>query len=325
MNLLSFDWATKKTMTYYDLGKDKVKELPNRFEEFEKFIISLKKPHVLLFEMGGADTLKLLAFRGGHTVLQTPGKKARDYRVKKGILKDDLIDPKTLYEFYIEERGGAVTKLKTIDLVPLSFYKFTEQGSKLVSIKILFRQHEDLKKDMVREKLKLLAFRKRFELVTSNGNADKFIKNMQISIKAKEAQIIDLKKEMERALDGQPVWDKYLKGIKGAGPMIASGLIGELGGRQFESDESLKHYVGLIPKADLNGAYNRYVKNAIYQFVESVIKHKTPIYRKFYDDIKGYYRDKHSDWRPVKIDAYTKKVVATKFVLEFWDKYQELS
>lgn len=43
-----------------------------------------------------------------------------------------------------------------------------------------------------------------------------------------------------------------------------------------------------------------------------------------YNDIKVYYKEKHPDWRLVKVDAYAKKFVQTKFLYQMWAKGVEI-
>lgn len=107
--ILSFDWATKKSLTIYDSKTKKIKSIPNSIEQFDKFLKKLKKPAILLFEFGGGDTFKIMAFRAGHTVLQIPGKKIKDFRDSLGKEKSDEMDARLIYEFYIENDGRGAT------------------------------------------------------------------------------------------------------------------------------------------------------------------------------------------------------------------------
>lgn len=321
MRIISFDWATTKEITYYDATSGKVKVLANTLESFEKFLAKLKEPVTMLFEAGGGDTLKIMAFRAGHTVLTVPGIKVKEYRDRSDKIKSDEIDPKTLFEFYEEE--GAVSAVHKLGRsCPPSFYPFTEHDASIASLKILFRSHEDMKKEMVREKLKLIAFRRRYELVNVDAAAiEKFSEHKKTSIEAKEKDLALMKKELAKKVPEFPIWRNYLQTIKGCGATIAAGMIAELGGRTFDNDESVKHYAGMIPRA-ASKTFNRYLKVTLFQFAECIIKARTPLWRPFYDDMKKYYLDRHPDWRPGKVDAYAKKLVETKFLLEFWKKWR---
>jgi len=282
-------------------------------------------------------------------VLQVPGKRINDYRESWGKEKTDEGDAKLIYDYYseagatgrmIKNSVGAVPRLKdnkggsasrgvknsmTImyPAQPPSFTLFTEQNADIAEIKILFREHEDKKKDMVREKLKKIAFKRKFEIAqVADDRIKKMLFHKDISIVAKEKEVELIKKELEKKVKQFNVWNNYLEIVKGIGPVIAAGLIGELGGREFDGDESLKHYAGMLPRNDSTN-YNRYVKATLFQFVESIIKARTLVWRDLYDSMKEFYSKKHGDWRPGKIDAYAKKFVETKFLLEFWKEWNK--
>lgn len=348
MRTLSFDWATKKALIFYDSQKEKTKQIPNSIEEFKKFLESLgKEKTIMLFEFGGGDTFKIMAFRAGHTVLQVPGKKIKNYRDSKGLIKDDIVDAKTIYDFYVEnggdvnelmrksimallsstknkeERGAMVRVNKNFNCtLPSSFYPFQEQNADIAALKIVFRKHEDLKKDMVREKNKLFAFKQTFKIANvADKEIEKTIFQLEASILGKEKAIEGIKKVLEKKITKFNVWNKSYKDMKGAGATIISGLIGELGGRDFDDDESLKHYCGMVAKKDFND-YNRYVKVILYQFIDQIIRQRTPEWRELYDNMKVYYAKKHPDWSKGKVDNYAKKFIETKLVVDFWGKWR---
>lgn len=370
IRILSFDWAIKKKLAVHDSKTQKVKSIANTIEEFEKFITKIKEPSIMLFEFGGGDTFKILAFRAGHTIFQVPGKKIKDFRDSKALKKNDAIDAKAIYDFFIENGGrGAILRMRnsidvlpspsknksrgsarvslrnSMDPLPLSaenkggsansrmrdstsllpspFYLFTESNAEISEIKILYRAHEDLKQAMVREKNKLFAFDFQFKIArVADDRISKIKAQKEISIKAKESQLEDLKRILKKKVESFPVWTLY-EGVRGVGTTILAGLIGELGGRVFGSSNSLKHYSGMIEKKG-NHNFNRYVKQALFQFTEQVIKHKTPKWRNLYDNMKIFYAEKHPDWSKGKVNNYAKKFIQTKFVLEFWEKWKEL-
>lgn len=370
MKILSFDWATKKALTVYNPGSGKVKMIQNSIQAFEKFLDTLKGPFILLFEFGGGDTFKIMAFRSGHAVLQVPGKKIKDYRDLKGIEKSDQVDARLIYNFYVKNKGeiasrklrnsvpsmrlpssknkgrvashtlrnsnrlvrsplsenkgeSAISILRNSAYqVPFPFYLFQESNAKIAEIKILFRTHEDIKKSMVREKNKLFAFNLQFKIARiSDDRIDKIKIQKKTSIEAKEKELKALKEILEKKLETFEIWNHYKK-LKGIGPIIMAGLIGELAGRQFEDDSSLKHYSGMVAKSDHHD-FNRYVKMILFQFAEQVIKQRIPGWRSLYDSMKIYYAKKHEDWKPGKVNNYAKKFIETKFLIEFWKKWRE--
>ena len=79
----------------------------------------------------------------------------------------------------------------------------------------------------------------------------------------------------------------------------------------------------MIPKKN-NPSYSRQLKQALYNFVEGIIKNRTQPWRKLYDDMKMYYKEKHPDWIPGKLDAYAKKFVQTKFLYQMWTRGVEI-
>jgi len=308
---------------------------------------------ILLFEEGGADMQKLKAYRADMTVLTIPGKKIRDYRESIGEEKTDEKDAELIYRFYEKGGGGArkemtrkgstpylpspflpenkqgggaknrVTKSSKTPLPP-SFRLFQELDADIAEVKILFREHEDLKQTMVREKNKLFAFENKYKLANVASNqGEKITLSKKASIKEKEKQLGIIKLILKDKVKKFPIWKEFLKDIKGVGPVIAAGLIGEIGNKTFNSKESIKHYAGIIPRAE-GYNFNRKLKALLFQFLEGVIKHKTPKWREMYDSIKAFYADKHDDWSKGKCNNFAKKFVESKFIVEYWKKHKEL-
>jgi len=203
-----------------------------------------------------------------------------------------------------------------------SFTPFTEQSADIAEIKILFRRHEDLKKVMVSEKNKKFALKKQYEITNiDKKTVKKLLSHSDYSIEGKEKEIVEIKKILKSKITKFKVWDNYLKDVKGVGEFIASGLIGELGGRQFDSDDSLKHYAGMVKKS-AHTDYNRYIKVVLFQFAEGIIKARTPKWRELYDNMKVFYQKKHEDWSKGKVNNHAKKFIETKFLCEFWKQWK---
>ena len=339
MNIYAIDWATKKDFTVYD-GK-KVKHIANIEIAQDKFLDGIREGAIqgltngsiaamplptLLLEEGGADTFKLKAFRIGFRVLTVPGKKIKDYRESLGEEKSDEKDAELIYKFYEKEGGSAKKRLtkSSNKSLPPSFRLFQELDADIAEVKILFREHEDLKQNMVREKNKLFAFGKKYQLANVASNqGKKIMSSKKASIKEKEKQLVLIKAILKDKVKRFPIWNKHLADIKGIGPVIAAGLIGEIGNKTFDTKESIKHYAGIIPRSESTN-FNRYLKVILYQFLEGVIKHKTPKWREMYDSIKAYYQDKHEDWSKGKCNNFAKKFVESKFIIEYWKKQKDL-
>jgi len=356
MQIYAFDWAEKKALTVYDAQTKKVKEVANTIEAFEKFLAKLKTPATLLFEQGGGDTFKIMAYRAGHVVGLVDPKKVKVYRDAQGIAKSDANDARAIYDYFINQGGGATTALserimpqmppakakkgggagrtmskRIVCDLPAPFSIFTEADAEMAEIKILYREHEKIKVSMVREKNKLRAFALKFEIARVAGDAvGKIRKEAKIEIASKEKRLALLKKELAKKVEPFPVWTHY-KDVKGIGPTIVAGLIGELGAREF-SRGGLKHYSGMVKKYTKKiGHYhsvnnpdgghaskNNHIKAVLFQFADCIIKHRTPKWRPLYDSMKKYYAKKHKDWRPGKVDAHAKKFIETKFLEEFY-------
>jgi len=184
---------------------------------------------------------------------------------------------------------------------------------------------------MQREKNRLIAFTRKFKIArVADDRIGKITAQKDASITAKEKEVAELKKILEKKVEDFPVW-AYYKDVKGIGPTIVAGLIGELGGREFSRD-GLRHYSGMIKKYTKKiGHYhsvnnpdgghaskNNHIKAILYHFAECIIKARTPKWRPLYDDMKKYYAKKHKNWRPGKVDAYAKKFIETKFLEEFY-------
>lgn len=350
MRTLAFDWATKKALTVYDSQTKKIKEIPNSIEAFEKFLSNFDgKKATMLFEFGGGDSFKIMAYRLGHTILQIPGKKIKDYRDELGEEKSDSKDAELIYKFWKENNGGSAVRAmnknsmialpspknknkgrgakqilnkNSTAIMPSPFYLFKESNADIAELKILFRAHEDTKKEMIREELRRQAFERKFKIANVSGDAvKKILEHKKKSVNEKKKELIQIKRELKKKVKKFPIWQGWLKNVKAVGELIASGLIAEIGDKHFDSFEGLKHYAGMVTKKDFHD-YNRYLKVCLYQFAEGIIKHRTDGWREIYDSRKLDYAKKHPDWSKGKVNAYAKKFVETKFLKEFWLKWK---
>ena len=90
-----------------------------------------------------------------------------------------------------------------------------------------------------------------------------------------------LLKRIRNQLIGHPIWEGYLKDVKGVGPVIAASLIGEIGdANKFEKTSDLWAYAG---KAVVDGKaqrrihgqkanWNKYLQLVLWKFGSSVVK-----------------------------------------------------
>jgi len=299
-------WAIKKELKIFDLENGKSKNMTPSVGEFSKFLDKIKKGNMFYFEEGGGDSFKLLARRRGHQVFTLPGIKTKECR-------EDLKIPKT------DENDALAMKI-LIKECPEDFYEFKELDEITARISIIFKERADTEKIMVATKLRLFALKNRLELVNLDGYEEEAIEKKEAIIQALEEDFELQTKLLQAEVRKHPVWNDYLKGIKGIGPVVAGGLItGIKRASRFTDKYALRQYAGMVTKKG-NQKFNHQLKKALFYFSEEIIRQNTPIWRKLYDDMKIYYGDKHPDWKKGKINNYAKKFIQTKFLAELHEE-----
>jgi len=304
--MYSVDWAIKKKFQIYNINTEKLKSISPTREAFDGFFNSLSGQHAFYIEEGGGDTFKLLALKDNHKVFTISGKKVKKLREKLGLPESDENSAKVI---------GILAKEQ-----PQEFYAYQKLDINILKIAILYREYCKVTKDSTRKKNQLVALRNKLELLTSEKEVRKIISKREDTIKALSKEIIVINSQLCKLLRENSIWNNYLKDIKGIGPITAAGIVGSV--RRFSrflNKYSLRHFTGMITKKD-NSIYNRQLKQALNNFIEGIIKNRTQPWRKLYDDMKIYYKEKHLDWRPGKVNAYTKKFVQTKFLDMLWKK-----
>jgi len=300
--MYAVDWAIKKTLRIYDIRKDKLKELKPTIEDFGKFLSKLKNKGPFYFEEGGGETFKLMAYRAGHPVYTVPGIKVKNLREELGLNKSDEVDAVTL---------GLLAKNQ-----PGIFYQFEEKEVLDAQIKLAFRVRYATKKNKIREKDRLFALRQKVELMNLDGYEKELIIKQEGVVKALEEKFKNDTKVLDKLVRKHKYWE-FFKDIKGVGPAIAGGLIGEINLRNTPGKYNLCSYAGMKKKkGDQN--FNHYLKDALITAAKEFHSHKTPGWKNMYDSMKKFYKEKHPDWNEEKVKAYTKKFVATKFLIEFY-------
>lgn len=308
--MFSIDWAVKKKFQIYNTGTKKLISIPPTREAYDKFLSSLSKKHSFYIEEGGGDTFKLLVLKYGHKIFTISGKKVKNLREELEIQKNDESDVK-IVGILAEEQSQ-------------EFYEYVEDDKLVLKICLLSRECAKLVKDSTRKKNQLCAFKNKMELLTSKKAVKKMVEKREDTIKALGKEIAAANSQLLKQVEKHPLWINYLKGIKGVGPITAAGIIGSVRRfSRFPNKYSLRHFAGMITKKG-NPNYNRYLKQALYNFVEGIIKNGTQHWREMYDNMKVYYGKRHSDWYPGKIDAHAKKFVQTKFLDTLWRKGTEV-
>lgn len=306
--MFSVDWAVKKELQIYDIQRDKLKSIPPTLDAFAKFLQS-KKPTQFYFEEGGGDSYKLQARRVGHQVFTIPGKRIKDYRDELGLAKSDEAD--------------AVILGKFAKRYPEKFYQFQELDETVARISILFKERLDTEKTLVRTKNRLFALKLRLELISLDGHKEKVIKRKENVIKALEQEFNDQTRLLFREVKKHPL-NGYFEGIKGVGPATAAGLIATIKrASRFDDRYSLRHYAGMVKKKG-NQNFSHPLKRALYFFCTAIIKNRTPFWRELYDNMKIYYKNKHSDWKKGRVNNYAMKFVETKFLDTMYKRMKEI-
>ena len=298
--MFSIDWAVKKKFQIYNVSTEKLESIVPGREAFDKFFGMLSDNHSFHIEEGGGDTFKLLALRYGHRVFTTSGKKVKDFRDKLGWDKTDENDAVVI---------GILAKEQ-----PQEFYEYKESDILTLKVTILYREYTKLVKDSTRKKNQLYILKNKLELLASEKEVEKIISRRENTIKALGKEVSVVYMQLSKLLEGHPLWINSLKDIKGVGPVTAAGIIGSVRRfSRFTNRDSLRCFAGMRTKKG-NYDYNRQLKQALYNFTEGIIQKRTQPWRQLYDDMKIFYKGKHPDWRPAKVDAYARKFVQTKFL-----------
>ncbi len=298
--MYSIDWATKKELRVYDIKKDKMKKVSPTISEFSKFLSKIKKPTSFYLEEGGGDSFKLLARRAGHKVFTIPGKKTKEYRDNLGMEKSEEVDAIII---------GQIAKNN-----PEQFYQFNEMDALTARISILFKERADTEETLVRQKNRLFALKNRLELINLDGYKEKVIEKKEDIIKVLQEEFKLQTKLLGKELAKHPLWIEYLKNIKGVGPAVGAGLIARIKrASRFTNKYSLRHFAGMITKKG-DQQFDHKLKKTLYFFTEGVIKQRVPVWRELYDNMKEFYKTRHSDWSKGKVNNYAKKFVQTKFL-----------
>jgi hypothetical protein len=153
----------------------------------------------------------------------------------------------------------------------------------------------------------------------------------------------ELKKHLEKEVKSNPLWDSYLKGVKGIGPILASSLLNNIDITRAEHASSLWKYCGLAVDIETGQAdkrkkgekisWNPFLKKTCWLIGKSFVKTKGK-YRTIYDTSKAFYKVKFPEEVKVpgtKIVKYTKghidnmamRRTVKLFLSDFWVKWRE--
>ena len=149
-------------------------------------------------------------------------------------------------------------------------------------------------------------------------------------------------RHLKKAIAQEPLWKDYLKGVKGIGPVIASGLINLIDFKKARHVSSLWKYAGrdvvdgearsrkkkhLVPKTYKNKqgkkiktqgiSFNPLLKTLTWKAGVSFLKSGSP-YRKIYDERKKYERRKHPELTRGHIHNRAMTYMIKRFLLHLW-------
>jgi len=157
-----------------------------------------------------------------------------------------------------------------------------------------------------------------------------------------EAQmIIDVSKKMEEKLKRpieallrhEPIYNAWLKHIKGIGPMLGASLIAEIGDiGKFRHVRSLWHYAGLhvvdgsAPKRrrGQKSTWNGRLRTTAWKCASQFVRSSGSFGRQLYLDDKAFYIAQNGDLSKGHIDNRARRRVAKDLLRCLWAKWREL-
>lgn len=327
MRVLAFDLATKKDIIVYD--GEKTEKIVNSVQQVMEFFKKLGDEKIIaVYEAGVGDSLKKIALKLGHAGFWTSGQNTKAFREASGIEKTDENDAKVIYDMFSIWQGKTAQRSRESTAwepsSPAIFYPFTELDGTIASMRILYRKHELLKEDCVREQNRLAADRLQYQISSVAAKELKEIEACaEAAIKMKKKQMEMLKEQIGAILDELPIWKEKWEAIKYFGPAIVGGLIAEVGRSTATHKDQLRKFAGMIPKADYNKKRSSGGFKKLLYLATGMMAMKASKYRPHYDAVKAKYQTQHPDWSKGKIEGYTRRVLMTELLIEFWRDMQK--
>ena len=145
----------------------------------------------------------------------------------------------------------------------------------------------------------------------------------------------DLEKEMEKYLKGyveqERLWQEYLKGVKGIGPIFAATILTFIDIKKAKHISSLWKVCGLAvidgkadrPKRGEKLSYNPLLKQLMWKVSGSFLKCNSP-YRRFYDERKEFEEKNHSELRKAHIHMRCLRFMSKQFLSDLFLNWREL-
>lgn len=301
--MFAVDWAVKKEFQIHHVENGKIEGIKPTIDSLKNFFGKIEEHSSFCIEEGGGDSFKLLAVREGHKVYTIQGREVKIYRESLKLPESDENSARVI---------GVLAKIH-----PEKFREFKELDIITAEICVLYRELCRHEKKMVRSKNQLFALKQILELVESKVGK-KLIENLEGEIKDEEKTFNSLKNVLTKLMEKHP-WGESLLSMQGVGISISAGIIANIKRiSRFPNKRSLRRYAGVTSYGNMS--FNHDLKRILYFFSDQVVKKNVgSSWRKFYDDRKQYYKEKHSEWSKGKIDGCARRSVKIKFLDDVYE------
>ncbi len=131
----------------------------------------------------------------------------------------------------------------------------------------------------------------------------------------------ELQKALISELKGVPIYEEFLKGVKGIGPMMAGVIISEYDIYKAPTVSNLWSFTGLAPGKDKlikgqKATFNKWLRTKMCGVLAgSFLKSKSP-YRKYYDDMKTRL-EQEEGWKEEKAPGHRHRAAIRYMVKMF--------
>lgn len=153
----------------------------------------------------------------------------------------------------------------------------------------------------------------------------------------------DINKDLAKSVKDETLWLDYLKGVKGVGPIIASGLINLIDIKRASHISSLWALAGLDVinegkdkgkakrlKKGVKATWNPLLKMLCWKIGKSMMMCNNEFFRDIYDKRKEYEQNKNKKLNKDKqltdghIDARAKRYMVKMFLRQLWVTWREM-
>ena len=305
--MLAIDWSRTKELVTYDGNKvrkvnrtsllkklkDELEESTIKFESKNNFnsnliITETSCPVIFLYELT----------RLGYTVRLIKGQDVKQYRETQNEHKSDEIDAKCIYEL--------------ASLKPNLLSEPVTLTSKRMQLIDNYRRFYKFQKVRVAINNQKKSFERYF------GSSDSVINNTLDTFTRTEQMYL------AKAVRSAPEIPSKLQELKGLGSRIWIGIMATANPNDFPTLCSYLRFCGLVDKKQIDNKFNRHARMLYYLLAHQTIlasgklrKESTNGFestviinffgfsspRACYDKCKADIKERHSDWRPCKVNA----------------------